>query len=37
MTNFERTKLWNEYVETTRYVGRPVKLDVVLKIRRGHL
>ena len=33
MTNLDRTKLWNEYVETTRYSGRPIKLDAVLELR----
>jgi len=33
MTNLERTKRWNEYVEITRYTGKPVKLDTVLRLR----
>ena len=33
MTNLDRVKLWNEYIETTRYAGRPMKLDVVLEQR----
>ena len=33
MTNLDRLKLWNEYIETTRYAGRPVKLDTVLQQR----
>jgi len=33
MTNLERTIAWNEYVEITRYTGKPVKLDVVLQLR----
>lgn len=33
MTNLDRLKLWNEYIETTRYVGRPLKLDTVLELR----
>lgn len=33
MTNFEINNLWNSYIETTRYVGRPVKLDTVLEQR----
>jgi len=33
MTNLDRLKLWNEYIETTRYVGRPIKLDAVLELR----
>jgi len=33
MTNLDRLKLWNEYIEITRYSGKPVKLDVVLELR----
>lgn len=33
MTNLAVTKLWNEYIETTRYTGKPVKLDTVLHLR----
>ena len=33
MTNLDRLKLWNEYIEITRYVGRPIKLDAVLELR----
>lgn len=33
MTNLQRVKLWNEYVETTRYTGRAMRLDSVLKLR----
>ena len=33
MTNLDRLKLWNDYIETTRYAGRPVKLDTVLELR----
>jgi len=33
MTNLDRLKLWNEYIETTRYAGRPVELEAVLKLR----
>lgn len=33
MTNLDRTKLWNEYVETTRYSGQLIKLDAVLEQR----
>jgi len=33
MTNLDRLKLWNEYIETTRYAGHPVKLDTVLQQR----
>jgi hypothetical protein len=33
MTNLTINKLWNEYVETTRYIGKPIKLDAVLQLR----
>ena len=33
MTNFDRIKLWNEYIETTRYTGRAMKLNSVLELR----
>ena len=33
MTNLDRLKLWNDYIETTRYTGRPIKLDAVLELR----
>jgi len=33
MTNLDRLKLWNEYIETTRYAGRPVKPESVLEQR----
>lgn len=33
MTNLDKTKFWNQYIETTRYVGRPVKLNHVLELR----
>ena len=33
MTNFDRVKLWNDYIETTRYTGRAMKLDCVLELR----
>jgi|GEM_PF-2058945 hypothetical protein len=33
MTNLDRLKLWNEYIETSRYVGRPLKLNAVLELR----
>lgn len=33
MTNLDRLKLLNEYVEQTLYVGKPLKLDTVLELR----
>ena len=33
MTTLDRINLWNEYIETTRYTGHPVKLDTVLQQR----
>lgn len=33
MTNLDRMKLWNDYIETTRDTGRAMKLDSVLELR----
>lgn len=33
MTNLDRIKMLNEYVEATLFVGRPLKLGDVLELR----
>jgi hypothetical protein len=33
MTNLDRIKMLNEYVEPTLYVGKPLKLNAVLELR----
>jgi hypothetical protein len=33
MTNLDRIKTLNEYVEATLFVGRPLKLGAVLELR----
>jgi hypothetical protein len=33
MTQTTTTYLWDQYIETTRYTRRPVRLDEVLRLR----